>query len=215
VWVAPLGRELLPPVAGSKWLVHWTSETWWKCEKCRRSTGLPPSNGYGTYGILAVCRINLWPAVRMELGEEGWLKQLVAKVIGSWPVIRDQVGVTTVVRRHLQAIPFQSVGCTPRARTAAPFGGKQTVSPLDQWDMVKVWETQELHSILFNYHLMAPRVGGGGRGSQPLPLAPTPRSTTQDTYFYTVVASQSYPLVHLLTSHALRSCVGHLNLCTG
>jgi hypothetical protein len=26
------------------------------------------------------CRINLWPAVRMELGQEGWLKQPVAKV---------------------------------------------------------------------------------------------------------------------------------------
>jgi hypothetical protein len=38
VWVAPPGRELLPPVVGSKWLVHWTSETWLKCEKCRSST---------------------------------------------------------------------------------------------------------------------------------------------------------------------------------
>jgi hypothetical protein len=28
VWVAPPGHELLPPVAGSKRLVHWTSETW-------------------------------------------------------------------------------------------------------------------------------------------------------------------------------------------
>jgi hypothetical protein len=28
VWVAPTGCELLPPVAGRKRLVHWTSETW-------------------------------------------------------------------------------------------------------------------------------------------------------------------------------------------
>ncbi len=31
------------------------------------------------------------------------------------------------------------------AGTPAPCGGKQTVSPLDQWDMVEVWEMQELH----------------------------------------------------------------------
>jgi hypothetical protein len=79
------------------------------------------SNGYGPYGILAVCRINLWPAVRMELGEEGWLKQLVAKVIGSWPVIRDQVGVTTVVRRHLQAIPVPKWGLHPQGANRCPL----------------------------------------------------------------------------------------------
>jgi hypothetical protein len=27
VWVAPPGRELVPPVAGSKQIVHWTSGT--------------------------------------------------------------------------------------------------------------------------------------------------------------------------------------------
>jgi hypothetical protein len=32
--------------------------------------------------ILAVCRINLRPAVRMELRQVGWLKQPVAKVRG-------------------------------------------------------------------------------------------------------------------------------------
>jgi hypothetical protein len=58
----------------------------------------PPSNGYVPYRILAVCRINLWPAVRMELGQEGRLKQPVAKVRGStMPVIRDHIRVTTVV----------------------------------------------------------------------------------------------------------------------
>ncbi len=58
------------------------------------------------YGILAVCRHNLWPAVRMELGQEGWRKQLVAKLIAkttskedlSWPVIRDHIRVTNVAR---------------------------------------------------------------------------------------------------------------------
>jgi hypothetical protein len=68
------------------------------------STGLPPprSYGYGPYGILAACCINQWPAVRWELGQEGWLKQPVAKVVTKiaskedlfWPLIWDQVGVT-------------------------------------------------------------------------------------------------------------------------
>ncbi len=66
---------MLPPMAGSKRLVHWTSETWWKCEKCRSSTGLP-SNRYRPYGILAVCHHNLWPAVRTELGQEEWIRSL-------------------------------------------------------------------------------------------------------------------------------------------
>jgi hypothetical protein len=58
----------------------------------------PPSNEYGPYGILAVRRINLWPAVIMELGQEGWLEQLVAKVRGPIiAVIMDHVRVTTVV----------------------------------------------------------------------------------------------------------------------
>ncbi len=32
VWVAPPGREPMPPVAGSKQLTHWTSEPVWWCE---------------------------------------------------------------------------------------------------------------------------------------------------------------------------------------
>ncbi len=90
VWVTPTGRELLPPVAGSKRLVHWTSETWWKCEKCRSSTGLPLplSKGYGPYRILAVCPHNLWPAVRTKLGQGEWLrsrqKQQAKKTYCSW-----------------------------------------------------------------------------------------------------------------------------------
>ncbi len=84
--VAPLWRELLSPVAGSKQLVHSTSETWWKCELCMSCLGpqLPPSNGYGPYRILAVCRIYLWPAVRTELGQEEWLRS---------PVNREQRGL--------------------------------------------------------------------------------------------------------------------------
>jgi hypothetical protein len=76
VWVATPGREPLPPMTGSNRLVHWTSETWWKCEKCRSSTGLPLSNMYGPYRILVVCCHNLWPAVRTELGQEEWLSSL-------------------------------------------------------------------------------------------------------------------------------------------
>ncbi len=68
----------------------------------------PPSNRYGPYRILEVCRHNLLSAVRMELGQEGWLKQPVAKVVARtaskedllWPVIRDDVGVTNVARQR-------------------------------------------------------------------------------------------------------------------
>jgi hypothetical protein len=42
----------------------------------------PPSNSYTPYRIQAVCRNNLWTPLRIELGQEGWLKQPVAKVRG-------------------------------------------------------------------------------------------------------------------------------------
>jgi hypothetical protein len=45
---------------------------------------------YGPYGILGVCRINLWPVVKMELGQEGWLNQPVAEVKG--PIVAGDQG---------------------------------------------------------------------------------------------------------------------------
>jgi hypothetical protein len=61
---ASLGCESLPP----------------RREENGCATGFPPpSKASGPNWILAVCGINLCPAV-MELGQEGWLKQPVAKV---------------------------------------------------------------------------------------------------------------------------------------
>ncbi len=81
-----------------------------------------PSNGYGPYGILAVSRINLWPAVRMELGQEGWLKQLVAKLRGPmWLVIMDHIGVPSVVRWHWQVIPVPKCELHPWGANRCPL----------------------------------------------------------------------------------------------
>ncbi len=74
LWVAPPGREPLPPCRPVR-----------HCESVGNTgapQGSPFSNGYGPYGILTVCRINLWAAVIMELGQEEWLKQPVAQVTG-------------------------------------------------------------------------------------------------------------------------------------
>jgi hypothetical protein len=87
------GAQTAAPCGGKQTVSHWTSETWWKCEKRRelpRAPPPPPSNGYGPYWILTVCRINLWPAVRMELGQEGWLNQPVAKIRG--PIMAGDQG---------------------------------------------------------------------------------------------------------------------------
>jgi hypothetical protein len=54
------------------------------------------------------------------------------------------------------------VGYNLGTQTAAPFGGKQTVSPQDQWDMVKVWEMQELYSAPPAVTGMGPRYGPYG-----------------------------------------------------
>jgi hypothetical protein len=50
----------------------------------------PSSKGYGPYEILGVCCINLWPVVRMELGNEGWPKQPVPKIRG--PIVAGDQG---------------------------------------------------------------------------------------------------------------------------
>jgi hypothetical protein len=80
------------------------------------------SNGYGPYGILAVCRINQWPAVRMELGQEGWLKQLVAKVRG--PIVADDQGSRQghhCSRPVLTGNPSSKVWVAPPGRKPLPL----------------------------------------------------------------------------------------------
>jgi hypothetical protein len=86
-------------------------------------------NGYGSYGILAVCCINLWPAVRMELGQQGWLKQPVAKVRGT--IVAGDQGSRR--GHHCSSNPSSKEWVArPGGQTAAPCGGKQMISPLDQ-----------------------------------------------------------------------------------
>jgi hypothetical protein len=110
----------------------------------RFNSGAPqgslPSKGSGPYEILVVCCINLWPAVRMELGQEGWPKQPVVKVTGTI-VASDQGSIwghqcsETSLTEESQ---FQKCGCIPGMRTADPLGG--TVDPLNQWDCVVEWD---------------------------------------------------------------------------
>ncbi len=115
----------------------------------------PPSKGYGPFWSLALCRYNLWPALRMELGQEGWLRlsQITSKEDLSWPVIRYSVGVTNVVRHCLQEIPVPEVWVHPRDANRCPLGGKQTVDSLDQWDCVMVLEMQGLHTLSEHFPL--------------------------------------------------------------
>jgi hypothetical protein len=44
----------------------------------------PASNGYGPYGILAVCCSYLWPTVRMELGQEAKVRRPIMAGDSSW-----------------------------------------------------------------------------------------------------------------------------------
>ncbi len=46
----------------------------------------PPSKSSVPYGILVVCHINLWPTVRIELGQEG-LNGTVAPVLSRLKVV--------------------------------------------------------------------------------------------------------------------------------
>jgi hypothetical protein len=92
-------------------------------------TAPPPSKSSGPYEILAIGRINLRPVVRMELGQERWLKQAVVKVRG--PIVASDQGSCqghhcseTIIIGKSQ---FQKYGCIPRTQPIDPLGGKQTV----------------------------------------------------------------------------------------
>jgi hypothetical protein len=81
-----------------------------------------PSKGSGPYGILAVCRINVWPVVIMELGQEGWLKQPVAKVRG--PILASNQGspIQFSEMSLTGESQFQKCGCIPGTQTTATLG---------------------------------------------------------------------------------------------
>ncbi len=109
----------------------------WEMLRLHRASPPPPSpsNGSGPYGILVVFCINLWPAMRMELGQEGWLKQPVAEVRG--PIMAGDQGSRQGHQCSETSLTgesqFQKCECIPRTQTA---GWKQIVDPLDQWNCV-------------------------------------------------------------------------------
>ncbi len=108
----------------------------------------PCSNVYGPYRMIVVCCYDLWPAVKMELGQKGWLKKPVAKVIAKtaskedlwWPVIRDHVRVFLCSETSLTGNPSSRCLGTPPGGGGSnvPLGGKQMDHPLYQQDCVVV-----------------------------------------------------------------------------
>jgi hypothetical protein len=113
---------------------------------------VPSSNGYGPYGILAVCHINLWPAVRMELGQEGWLKQLVAKVRG--PIMAGDQGSHWghhCSKTALTCNPISKMRVAPPGHETLPLwrevNGKST-GPVRHGESVRnAGAPQYLHSV--------------------------------------------------------------------
>jgi hypothetical protein len=142
---APPGRKLLPPRREAN---GWPTGAVRMCGGVRIQGSIrpppPPSNRYGPYGILVVCRHNLWPTVRMELGQDGWLKQPAAKIFArttskedlSWPVIRDYIGGHQCSGTLLTGDPSSRnvgapLGCELLPPPPPPRW-EQTVDPLDQ-----------------------------------------------------------------------------------
>ncbi len=142
----PWGFEPRSLMTGSKQVVHWTSETWWEC---RLSTGLPPSSWLR----------RLWSG--KEDLQQGWNQDRRA--------VWDQVGLShcrydglvtvrdkaRLSRGHNdqshQGHRCSETTLTGESRfhrstlgiwTRVPHDGKQTGSPLDLWDMVRM---QALH----------------------------------------------------------------------
>ncbi len=127
------GKQMVSP------LDQWDMVKVWEMQELHRA---PPSNGYGPYGILTICRINLWPAVRIELWQEVWLKQPVAKVRG--PIMAGDQGSCRGHHCSETALTGESQfhcesRCIPKTRTVYPLVRKQTVDPLDQWGCVFEW----------------------------------------------------------------------------
>ncbi len=125
-------------------MVQWDCAVEWEC---RSSTGLhsPPVKALGL--ILAVCRINLCPAVRMELGQEGWLKQLVAKDRG--PIMSGDQGSRqghqcseTVLTGDSNS---RSVWVHPRDANRCPHRREANCWPTGSVRLCSSVRTQELH----------------------------------------------------------------------
>ncbi len=146
------GVQMAPPVVGSKQLVYWTSETLWKCEKCRSSTGLSPASyGYGPSRILAVCRHNLWPAVRMELGQEEWLR-LPQNREQREPIVASDQGSCQghhCSETALTGNPSPKVWVAPPGREPLPpvAGGKRLV----HWISETWWKCEKWRSSTVSY----------------------------------------------------------------
>ncbi len=65
----------------------------------------------------------LWPAVRMELGQKRWLKQLVAQVVAKTASI--EALTWPVANRRSQ---FQKCGCIPGSKLLPPWAGSKQLT---------------------------------------------------------------------------------------
>ncbi len=147
VWVCPQDTNNCPPRREAN---GWPTGPVRLCSSVRmQELHRPPpspSKASGPYRILAmyICDRLQW----LELGQKGWLKQPLAKVVtdheqrgpmvadDQWSCLCHQYKVTSLTGHPSS----RSMGATPVMWTAAPRGRKQTVDPLDQWDFVVVWE---------------------------------------------------------------------------
>ncbi len=136
-------------VMGSKWVAHWTSETWWEWSETAGSPqGSPPSaDSVG-------CEAERRPAASVKPGQESCVRssgiitlsaQGLCDGSGRGPLRR---GHNDQSRRGHQCSETKLTGesrfhiSTPQGIwTRVPCDGKQTGSPLDQWNMVRMkWD---------------------------------------------------------------------------
>jgi hypothetical protein len=147
----PRGFEPGNLVTGSKQAVHWTSETWWEC---RLSTGVLPSSWlcwlWSRKGDLQRAwnwdRKAVWDQVGLShcrheglvmLRDEARLRRGHRNDQSRWGHQCSETTLTGESWFHLS---------TPQGIwTGVPCDGKQTGSPLNQWDMVIM---QALHNLM-------------------------------------------------------------------
>ncbi len=149
---------------GSKWVVHWTSETWCEwCEIAGSPQGFPPSSR------LSVVKLEGGPAANVKPGQKSCVIKSIksASTLLAWSLVKhplkgDGAAGLHIVGTEPSEAPTeghrsqwselcQGHQCSETTLTweswfhastpmgiwtQVPHDGKQTGSPLDQWDMV-------------------------------------------------------------------------------
>ncbi len=146
----PRGFEPTSLVMGSKWVVHWTGGTWWEWSEIAGSPqGSPPA------ADSVFVKLEGGPAASVKPGQKSSMRSSGIITLSAWGP-SDGSGRSPPQTSHRNDQSRWGHQCSETTLTGesqfhisprqgfwiqVPCDGKQTGSPLDQWDMVRMkWD---------------------------------------------------------------------------